>query len=177
MEDPRPEGQQDVVEEHPPTSTEEETEERQQQGEEAKEEKAETQKTEGRAKILEEAPPVSEKVAGGSEEAPASATDKAADATTTMRAVIYRRYGTDPRSLLEVTAEHPRPRITKKNEVLVQVHATSINPVDWKMMAGNLSLVQFGKIFPFVPCFDVSGVVVDVGTAYPLSLWVLFLLR
>ena len=79
-----------------------------------------------------------------------------------MRAAIYRRYGSP--DVLEVTSQHPKPKCVKKRDVLVRVHATSINPVDWKLMAGNLSIVQFGKIFPFTPCFDVSGVVEDVGT-------------
>lgn len=78
-----------------------------------------------------------------------------------MRAAIYRRYGSPDE--LEVTSQHPKPKCVKKRDVLVRVHATSINPVDWKLMAGNLSIVQFGKIFPFTPCFDVSGVVEDVG--------------
>lgn len=84
------------------------------------------------------------------------------DLSATMRAVVYGSYTTDPHKL-ELT-DRQRPRILKKNDVLVRVHATSINPIDWKLMSGKLSLVQFGKIFPFVPCFDVSGVVVDVGT-------------
>jgi hypothetical protein len=79
-----------------------------------------------------------------------------------MRAAIYRRYGSPDE--LELTSQHPKPKCVKKRDVLVRVHATSINPVDWKLMAGNLSIVQFGKIFPFTPCFDVSGVVEDVGT-------------
>jgi hypothetical protein len=79
-----------------------------------------------------------------------------------MRAALYKHYGSAAE--LNFTTEHPKPRITKKNDVLIRVHATSINPVDWKLMAGNLKLVQFGKIFPFIPCFDVSGVVADVGT-------------
>jgi hypothetical protein len=79
-----------------------------------------------------------------------------------MRAAFYNRYGSAAE--LNFTTQHPKPHITKKNDVLIRVHATSINPVDWKLMAGNLKIVQFGKIFPFTPCFDVSGVVADVGT-------------
>lgn len=89
-----------------------------------------------------------------------------------MRAAIYRRYGSPDE--LEVTSQHPKPKCVKKRDVLVRVHATSINPVDWKLMAGNLSIVQFGKIFPFTPCFDVSGVVEDVGTDLHLLLHFLF---
>jgi len=80
----------------------------------------------------------------------------------TMLAAIYHRYGS-PKEI-ELNSEHPRPRIVRKTDVLIRVHATSINPIDWKMMAGKLSIAQFGKIFPFVPCFDVSGVVAEVGS-------------
>jgi NADPH:quinone reductase-like Zn-dependent oxidoreductase len=81
----------------------------------------------------------------------------------TMLAAIYHRYGS-PKEI-ELNSEHPRPRIVRKTDVLIRVHATSINPIDWKMMAGKLSIAQFGKIFPFVPCFDVSGVVAEVGAS------------
>src|SRR4051812_26323055 len=41
------------------------------------------------------------------------------------------------------------------------VHAASVNPLDHKMMKGDLALLF--KVFPVVPGFDVSGVVVKAG--------------
>lgn len=47
------------------------------------------------------------------------------------------------------------------NEVLIKVVASSVNPVDWKILSGHLGPVQTG----IVPGFDCSGVVVAVGSA------------
>jgi len=45
--------------------------------------------------------------------------------------------------------------------VLVRVHAAAVNPVDWKMVEGYMSLVV--SRFPFVPGFDISGIIVEIG--------------
>jgi NADPH:quinone reductase-like Zn-dependent oxidoreductase len=81
---------------------------------------------------------------------------------STMRAVIYRNYGSTEN--LTLVDNHPIPKLTSKQSVLVKVYATSVNPVDWKMLEGYLSIVQSSRSFPFIPCFDVSGVVVEVGS-------------
>lgn len=47
------------------------------------------------------------------------------------------------------------------NEVLIKVVASSVNPVDWKILSGKLGPVQAG----IVPGFDCSGVVVAAGSA------------
>ncbi len=89
-------------------------------------------------------------------------------AASSMRAVVYDSYGGPEKLRLE--SKHPLPgtaagdaKTMLPNHIIVRVHATSVNPIDWKMMKGFLKLVQFGKVFPFVPCFDFSGVVVEVG--------------
>jgi NADPH:quinone reductase-like Zn-dependent oxidoreductase len=46
-----------------------------------------------------------------------------------MRKVLYDRFGDE--QVLEVR-EQPTPTITK-NQLLIQVKATSINPLDWKI--------------------------------------------
>lgn len=55
--------------------------------------------------------------------------------------------------------EVPLPAF-ESNEVLIRVHATSVNPIDWKMAKGY---IKVAPPFPITPCVDVAGVVVDVG--------------
>lgn len=51
-------------------------------------------------------------------------------------------------------------------DVLVRMAAAGINPADWKCCAGRLSAFpSFQPHFPFVPGFDGSGIVEDVGAA------------
>ncbi|WP_141631227.1 NADP-dependent oxidoreductase [Mobilicoccus pelagius] len=79
-----------------------------------------------------------------------------------MRAVTYERYG-DP-EVLSVT-EMPRPKVGP-GEILVRVRSASVNPVDWKIMAGGLDAMM-DAIFPVVPGWDVAGVVEEVGIDAP----------
>jgi len=76
-----------------------------------------------------------------------------------MRAVIQTKWG-NPKDILEVSTIQT-PQIGPK-QVLVNVKAASINPVDWKLMNGSLALVLRRK-FPHVPLFDAAGVVVAKG--------------
>ena len=79
-----------------------------------------------------------------------------------MRAITYAQYGGP--DVLEVT-ERPDPRVGP-GEVLVRVRSASVNPVDWKVMAGYLDpLMQVD--FPAVPGWDVAGVVEAVGLDTP----------
>lgn len=75
-----------------------------------------------------------------------------------MRAVVYDRYGGE-----EVLrqAELPAPA-PGSGEVLVRVAATSMNPSDRALRAGELRRVLRLR-FPFVPGSDVAGVVEAVG--------------
>ena len=80
-----------------------------------------------------------------------------------MKAIVYEHYGS-PDVLRLTEAETPRP---SDSEVLLQVHAASVNPLDWHFMRGEpralriaLGLgrpkyVRFGR--------DVAGVVEAVG--------------
>jgi len=47
-------------------------------------------------------------------------------------------------------------------EVLIEVHCTSVNPVDWKIREGMLA-EMFPYEFPIVPGWDAAGVVAAVG--------------
>jgi NADPH:quinone reductase-like Zn-dependent oxidoreductase len=74
-----------------------------------------------------------------------------------MKAILYRRYG--PPEVLEYT-DVPEPQV-RVDQILVKVHATSVNPVDWKFRNGK-PRIPFLK-FPRIPGSDIAGVVVQVG--------------
>lgn len=79
-----------------------------------------------------------------------------------MKAISYTRYGGP--EVLGVT-ELDEPRVGP-DSVLVRVRAAAVNPVDWKCREGYLdSLLR--PVFPVVPGWDVSGVVVRTGIAVP----------
>ncbi|GAB3171903.1 NADP-dependent oxidoreductase [Streptomyces incanus] len=79
-----------------------------------------------------------------------------------MKAISYARYGGP--EVLELT-EMPEPRVGP-DSVLVKVRAAAVNPVDWKCREGYLDQV-LAPVFPVVPGWDVSGVVVRPGAAVP----------
>lgn len=75
-----------------------------------------------------------------------------------MKAVRYGRYGAaEILELAEVPDPEPGP-----GEVLVEVHAASVNPVDWKIRSGLLRGL-FGVRFPAIPGRDGAGVVAAVA--------------
>ncbi|MFE2279740.1 NADP-dependent oxidoreductase [Streptomyces sp. NPDC059454] len=79
-----------------------------------------------------------------------------------MKAISYSRYGGP--EVLEL-GEVDDPRIGP-DSVLVKVRAAAVNPVDWKCREGYLdSILQ--PVFPVIPGWDVSGVVVRPGPAVP----------
>ena len=71
-----------------------------------------------------------------------------------MRAAFIRRFG-GPEVLEYGELPDPAP---KAGEVLVEIHAASVNAADWKMRSG-----QYGAAvsFPHVPGRDFSGVIVS----------------
>ena len=71
-----------------------------------------------------------------------------------MKACFFRRYGGP--EVLEY-GEQPDP-VAAAGEVLVRIHATSVNAADWKMRIG-----QYGAAigFPHIPGRDFSGVVIQ----------------
>ncbi|KAH7148435.1 chaperonin 10-like protein [Dactylonectria macrodidyma] len=76
-----------------------------------------------------------------------------------MLSVTAPKY-TDP-SLYELSSL-PRPIITEKTDVVIKVHAASINPVDVKKADGVFKLAVKEK-FPYQIGYDAAGVVTDVG--------------
>lgn len=75
-----------------------------------------------------------------------------------MRKVLYDRFGDE--QVLAVR-EQPTPTITN-NQLLVQVKAASINPLDWKIYRGEMKLLS-GSKFPKGVGIDFAGVVTQVG--------------
>ena len=85
------------------------------------------------------------------------------DIPSVMTAVQQSGYG-ESRNVITVSENVPVPRQLSSNQILVRVYATSINPVDWKTLIGNLSLTKRYS-FPHIPGYDVAGVVVAVGSS------------
>ena len=79
-----------------------------------------------------------------------------------MKAITYDRYG-DPEVL--TLTDLPEPKVGP-DQVLVRVRSASVNPVDWKIMAGYLDGLMNVR-FPVIPGWDVAGVVEQVGLDAP----------
>jgi len=75
-----------------------------------------------------------------------------------MRAISVERFG-GPEVLTPVELEPPSPIST---EVLVEVHAAGLNPVDYKTRSGS-GVAAWAGPPPYVPGWDVAGVVVSSG--------------
>jgi NADPH:quinone reductase-like Zn-dependent oxidoreductase len=77
-----------------------------------------------------------------------------------MKAIVFDRYG--PPEVLEYI-EIPQPKI-KPNHLLVKMHATSVNPLDFRIRRGELKIFT-GIRKPKIKIlgFDISGEVVQTG--------------
>ncbi|XP_061742384.1 reticulon-4-interacting protein 1 homolog, mitochondrial-like [Nerophis ophidion] len=93
---------------------------------------------------------------------------------STMSAWVLDQYGSN--EVLRFSEDTPVPTITSSSQVMVQVHAASLNPLDVAMRGGYgakmlklrrdpFSLMDNGSEFPVILGRDVSGVVVDCGSA------------
>ncbi|HAS54117.1 MAG: zinc-binding alcohol dehydrogenase [Nitrospirae bacterium GWC2_57_13] len=76
-----------------------------------------------------------------------------------MKAVMLHNYGGNEQISIENTAE---PGL-QRGEVLIRVHAASVNPVDWKVRNG-MARIFTGSRFPKVLGVECSGEIVDVGS-------------
>ncbi|MEU3827236.1 NADP-dependent oxidoreductase [Streptomyces sp. SID161] len=72
-----------------------------------------------------------------------------------MKGISYSRYG-GPEVLEYGELDEPK---LGPDQVLVEVRAAAVNPVDWKCREGHLDPV-LDAVFPVIPGWDVSGVVV-----------------
>ncbi|RZQ65795.1 NADP-dependent oxidoreductase [Amycolatopsis suaedae] len=79
-----------------------------------------------------------------------------------MKAITQAGYG-GPEAL--TLTEHPEPKVGP-SEVLVEVRAAGVNPVDWKLGAGYLDEIM-ESVFPIIPGWDVAGVVTALGPDVP----------
>ncbi|MGH8050618.1 MAG: NADP-dependent oxidoreductase [Arenimonas sp.] len=78
-----------------------------------------------------------------------------------MRAWQAMHYGNERDSLRLNTIEKPSPAA---NEVCIKVHAASLNPIDYKLLHGDLKKVM-PMPFPITMGFDAAGVVESVGSS------------
>lgn len=76
------------------------------------------------------------------------------DSNESMQAVVYEAYGSA--EVLKV-ADRPVPR-RKPNQVLIEVWAASVNPIDYRLRSGEMRWLLPGG-FPRIPGYDVAGVV------------------
>jgi alcohol dehydrogenase len=76
-----------------------------------------------------------------------------------VKAFVIDRYGkTDPMRLADV----PDPQM-REDDVLIEIHAASVNPLDVKIKAGEFKRI-LPKRFPLVLGHDLAGVVTRVGS-------------
>ncbi len=81
-----------------------------------------------------------------------------------MQAMVYDDYG--DASVLHM-AEIPTPE-RLPGQILIEMHASSVNPIDYRLRSGELKAVLTGG-FPRVPGFDVAGVVADCADDAPFK--------
>lgn len=77
-----------------------------------------------------------------------------------MKAVLIREFGSPEVLRLEEVA---KPAILN-DEVLIHVHYSSVNPVDWKIRNGSARFF-YGSKFPMALGFDVAGEIVETGSS------------
>ncbi len=76
-----------------------------------------------------------------------------------MKAAIINQFGNS--KVFEIR-DVEKPTINS-DQVLIKVHAVSINPIDWKQRKGNHKYI-LGSPFPIILGYDVSGEVIEVGS-------------
>src|ERR1051325_7987500 len=75
-----------------------------------------------------------------------------------MCAMVATRFGgPEVLKLQEMPQPQPGPE-----DLLIEVHAAAVNPVDFKICKGAF---REGRALPFIPGYDVSGVVRGMGSA------------
>jgi NADPH:quinone reductase-like Zn-dependent oxidoreductase len=77
-----------------------------------------------------------------------------------MKAIQIHNYG-GPEVLKYEDPPRPEPG---EGEVLIRVHAASVNPIDWKVREGHMKDFWPHK-FPLILGWDLSGVVEELGTS------------
>jgi NADPH:quinone reductase-like Zn-dependent oxidoreductase len=75
-----------------------------------------------------------------------------------MKAIIINTYGS-PEVLLESNIAVPK---VGPKQLLIEVKAAGVNPIDWKIRKGNFKLLT-GRRFPKVLGTDIAGIVKETG--------------
>lgn len=75
-----------------------------------------------------------------------------------MKAIVIEQYG-GAEELIE--KDLPKP-VIQDNQVLIEMKATSVNPIDWKVRAGYMKEGMDFE-FPLILGWDAAGVVSEVG--------------
>jgi NADPH:quinone reductase-like Zn-dependent oxidoreductase len=78
-----------------------------------------------------------------------------------MKAIQYKDYGS---SAVIEQVEIPTPSIQNENDVLIQVKAAGINPIDMKIRMGFMKKIRPVEM-PFIPGGEASGIIVEIGSA------------
>ena len=78
-----------------------------------------------------------------------------------MKAIQYKDYGS---SAVIEQVEVSRPSIQNENDVLIQVKAIGVNPIDMKIRMGLMKEIRPVEM-PFIPGGEASGIIVAVGGA------------
>jgi NADPH:quinone reductase-like Zn-dependent oxidoreductase len=102
-------------------------------------------------------------LSGRAENLPSDATSlpsvsPAQSAKSTMKAIVVHEYG-GPEVLKYESTPRPEP---KENQILVRVIAAGVNPVDGACRSEKYAKF-FGITLPFIPGYDVAGVVEKTG--------------
>jgi NADPH:quinone reductase-like Zn-dependent oxidoreductase len=87
-----------------------------------------------------------------------------------VKAAVIRKYGTANDLKIEEVAKP----FAKNKEVLIEIYASSVNPIDWKLRSGMLRYI-YPLSFPEILGFDVCGQIVEIGegvTRYKKGDWV-----
>jgi len=78
-----------------------------------------------------------------------------------MKGIVLEGFGA-PAEKLKLRNDLPLPQFGS-SEVVIRVSAASLNPVDFKIVTGYLSILKPMHPNPFIPGFDVSGEIAEVG--------------
>jgi NADPH:quinone reductase-like Zn-dependent oxidoreductase len=76
-----------------------------------------------------------------------------------MKAVVFNKYGGN--DVVEIR-DVPMPTCGPE-DVMIKVHASSINPVDWKVRYGHVKIIT-GSTFPKILGNECAGEVAETGS-------------
>ncbi|KAK6535690.1 hypothetical protein TWF694_002140 [Orbilia ellipsospora] len=57
----------------------------------------------------------------------------------------------------------PKPTVTNPDQILIKVHAASLNPIDLRFAEGTMKMIMGSPTFPSKLGYDTSGVIANLG--------------